>query len=81
MITTPNKTYESYRRGCDFIQKHIFPGSLCPSVNAVLSAVEEKTKFIVEDAENIGKAMTVSLSLRLQLLKDPQRVEEQLYAQ
>jgi cyclopropane-fatty-acyl-phospholipid synthase len=40
VITTPNKNYETYRRGCDFIQKHIFPGSLCPSINAVLDAVE-----------------------------------------
>jgi len=54
VITTPNKSYEDYRRGCDFIQKHIFPGSICPSVNAMLSAIEEKTNFVVEEMQNIG---------------------------
>jgi len=54
VITTPNKSYDEYRKGCDFIQKHIFPGSICPSVNAILSAIEEKTNFFVEHMENIG---------------------------
>jgi len=45
VITTPNKSYDEYRKGCDFIQKHIFPGSICPSVNAILSAIEEKNKL------------------------------------
>jgi cyclopropane-fatty-acyl-phospholipid synthase len=54
VITTPNKNYEIYRRGCDFIQKYIFPGSLCPSINAVLDAVEKKSKFAVLETENIG---------------------------
>ena len=54
VITTQNKNYEVYRRGCDFIQKYIFPGSLCPSVNAVLDAIEKSSKFVVAETENIG---------------------------
>jgi len=54
VITTPNKTYEEYRRGCDFIQKYIFPGSLCPSIGAVLDAIEANSKFVVQQIDNIG---------------------------
>jgi len=54
VITTPNRTYDTYRKNCDFIQKHIFPGSVCPAVKAVLEAIESRSKFTVEHMENIG---------------------------
>ena len=34
VITCPEARYESVRGGVDFIQKHIFPGGLIPSVGA-----------------------------------------------
>lgn len=54
VITYPNKGFENYAKGCDFIQKHIFPGGICPSVNAVLDAVEAKSDLKVELMHNIG---------------------------
>ncbi len=34
-ITIPDERYESYSRGCDWIQKHIFPGGHLPSPGAI----------------------------------------------
>lgn len=53
-ITTPEQRYESYRRGTDFIQKHIFPGGLCPSLQAMVSAMASSSSLIIEHIENIG---------------------------
>ncbi|KAK4535681.1 hypothetical protein CDCA_CDCA05G1706 [Cyanidium caldarium] len=38
VITTPEARYEVYRKSSDFINKHIFPGSCCPSLHALNSA-------------------------------------------
>ena len=53
-ITIPDQRYEAYRRGCDWIQKHIFPGALLPSMTAMCDALTRNTGLVVEDAENIG---------------------------
>ena len=42
-ITSPDSRYDEFRRGVDFIQKHIFPGSLLPSINAMVNACKETT--------------------------------------
>jgi cyclopropane-fatty-acyl-phospholipid synthase len=53
-ITIPDQRYEAYRRGCDWIQKHIFPGALLPSLTAMCGALTQNTNLVVEDMENIG---------------------------
>jgi len=35
VITITQKRFETYRKGVDFIQKHIFPGGMLPSVEAL----------------------------------------------
>lgn len=40
-ITIPDQRYEAYRRSHDWIQKHIFPGGLLPSLT-VLTREGEK---------------------------------------
>jgi len=35
IITLAEKRFEAYRKGVDFIQKHIFPGGMLPSVSAL----------------------------------------------
>ena len=40
-ITIPDNRYEHYRNNVDFIQKHIFPGSLLLSVNRVGSLMTD----------------------------------------
>jgi cyclopropane-fatty-acyl-phospholipid synthase len=53
-ITIPDQRYEAYRRGCDWIQKHIFPGALLPSLTAMTAAMTANSRLTVEHAENIG---------------------------
>jgi len=38
-ITIPDARYEAYSRGCDWIQKHIFPGGHLPSPAAIKGCV------------------------------------------
>lgn len=53
-ITIPDQRYEAYRRGCDWIQKHIFPGALLPSLTAMTAAMTANSRLTVEHVENIG---------------------------
>lgn len=53
-ITIPDQRYEAYRRGCDWIQKHIFPGALLPSLTALSNAMTENSGLVTESVENIG---------------------------
>ena len=61
-ITYPDENYDIYRKGCDFIQKFIFPGSLLPSVAAMKNSVR-LTEMEVEDLERIGPHYATTLSL------------------
>lgn len=54
VITMPETTYEAYRKSCDWIQKYIFPGGLCPSVQAIVNAMTKDSKLVVQDIEAIG---------------------------
>jgi cyclopropane-fatty-acyl-phospholipid synthase len=61
VITTPELRYEEYRSSADFIQKHIFPGGVCPSLEAVISAAAKCSSFSLEHAENIGPHYATTL--------------------
>ena len=61
-ITYPDENYDIYRKGCDFIQKFIFPGSLLPSVAAMKNSVR-LTEMEVEDLDRIGPHYATTLSL------------------
>lgn len=54
VITVPDQRYDAYRRGCDWIQRYIFPGGLCPSLTAICSAMTKSSSLFVQDAEDIG---------------------------
>ncbi len=54
VITIPDQKYDVYRKGCDWIQKYIFPGGLCPSLTALCNATSGYSSFVIEDVENIG---------------------------
>jgi len=41
IITVSNKQFETYRKGVDFIQKHIFPGGMLPSENALVTQIRQ----------------------------------------
>ena len=61
-ITYPDKNYDQYRKGCDFIQKFIFPGSLLPSVESMKNSIN-LTNLKLEDIEKIGPHYATTLNL------------------
>ncbi|WP_438480903.1 class I SAM-dependent methyltransferase [Oleiharenicola lentus] len=54
-ITCPDSRYDELRRGVDFIQKHIFPGSLLLSVNRLNQLFSEQGNFILHNFEDLGR--------------------------
>jgi|TARA_B110000438_G_scaffold14998_1_gene14323 cyclopropane-fatty-acyl-phospholipid synthase len=62
-ITYPDKNYDIYRKGCDFIQKFIFPGSLLPSVKVMNESITQKTDMKVIDLERIGPSYATTLNM------------------
>lgn len=74
-ITIPDQRYDAYRGGCDWIQKHIFPGALLPSLTAMCDAMTRNTSLVVESVENIGAHYAPTLrEWRRALLSKKERV-------
>jgi cyclopropane-fatty-acyl-phospholipid synthase len=53
-ITCPDSRYDQFRRGVDFIQKHIFPGSLLLSLNRVNHLLAESGGFVLREVDDLG---------------------------
>lgn len=53
-ITCPDGRYDQFRRGVDFIQKHIFPGSLLLSLNRVNDQLTRAGGFVLHGVEDYG---------------------------
>ena len=53
-ITCPDDRYDKFRRGVDFIQKHIFPGSLLLSLNRVNSELARAGGFVLHAVDDFG---------------------------
>ncbi len=53
-ITCPDNRYDQFRRGVDFIQKHIFPGSLLLSLNRVNDQLSRAGGFVLHGVEDHG---------------------------
>jgi cyclopropane-fatty-acyl-phospholipid synthase len=54
VITCPDSRYEALRKGVDWIQKHIFPGSLLPSVAAINEAVNKTSDLTMVNLKDLG---------------------------
>ncbi len=54
VITSPDSRYRSMRKGVDWIQKHIFPGSLLPSVAALNGAVNRTGDLTLVGLREMG---------------------------
>lgn len=54
VITIPDQRYDDYRRGADFIRRHIFPGGHLPSLTALCQAMTVQSTLLVEAVDNIG---------------------------
>lgn len=53
-ITCPDSRYDKFRRGVDFIQKHIFPGSLLLSLNRVNTELSRAGGFVLHAVDDFG---------------------------
>ncbi|QKJ31921.1 class I SAM-dependent methyltransferase [Mucilaginibacter mali] len=63
VITSPDCRYENLRKGVDWIQKHIFPGSLLPSVAAINAAINRSGDMTMVDLKDIGLDYARTLKL------------------
>ncbi len=62
-ITCPDARYDQFRRGVDFIQKHIVPGSLLLSLNRVNDQLARAGGFVVHRVEDFGPDYARTLRL------------------
>ena len=53
-ITVPDNEYAELKRGTDWIQKHIFPGSLLLSLGRVNQAINRTSDLVLHQIEDLG---------------------------
>ncbi|PYF74259.1 SAM-dependent methyltransferase [Pedobacter nutrimenti] len=63
VITSPDSRYNSLRKGVDWIQKHIFPGSLLPSVAKLNQSVNRSSNFTLVDLKDLGSDYARTLAI------------------
>lgn len=63
VITSPDSRYDKLRHGVDWIQKHIFPGSLLPSVAKINSSINKTSDFTLVDLRDLGLDYARTLKL------------------
>jgi cyclopropane-fatty-acyl-phospholipid synthase len=62
-ITCPDARYPAMRRGVDFIQKHVFPGSLLLSVNRLNELLADTGGFVLHALDDLGSDYARTLRL------------------
>lgn len=63
MITSPDHRYNSFRHNVDWIQKHIFPGSLLPSMKMVHECLYQAGNLNIFDVEDISPSYVRTLKM------------------
>ena len=63
VITIPHQRYAAYRDGCDWVQKHIFPGGHLPSVEVLSEAIAPISSLRIESVTEIGPHYAQTLRL------------------
>jgi len=63
VITSPDSRYEQLKKGVDWIQKHIFPGSLLPSVAELNKAINNTSELTLVDLKDLGLDYAKTLNL------------------
>lgn len=63
VITCPDSRFEELKNGVDWIQKHIFPGSLLPSVGAINQAINDTGNLTMVDLKDIGSDYARTLKM------------------
>jgi cyclopropane-fatty-acyl-phospholipid synthase len=62
-ITCPDARYQDLRRGVDFIQKHIFPGSLLLSLNRMNHLLAKAGGLALHEMDDFGTDYARTLRL------------------
>ena len=62
MITVPDCSYHSLKNNVDWIQRHIFPGSLLLSVGRINEVLHKTGDLFMHDLEDLGSDYAVTLS-------------------
>lgn len=62
-ITCPDSRYAQFRHGVDFIQKHIFPGSLLLSANRMNHLLARAGGFVLNELDDFGPDYARTLRL------------------
>nr|WP_210416315.1 cyclopropane-fatty-acyl-phospholipid synthase family protein [Leptospira idonii] len=70
VITSPDSRFESFRKGIDFIQKHIFPGSLLPSIGRMNEAINKTGNMHLFHLEDMGLSYVKTLRLWLKAFEE-----------
>ncbi|MFC3562270.1 class I SAM-dependent methyltransferase [Pedobacter jamesrossensis] len=77
VITSPDSRYNKLRNGVDWIQKHIFPGSLLPSVSAINKAINNTGDLTLVDLKDMGLDYAKTLHLwYLEFNKNLEKVKD-----
>lgn len=63
VITSPDSRYDQLRKSVDWIQKHIFPGSLLPSVAAINGSINRTGTMTMIDLKDMGLDYAKTLEL------------------
>ena len=61
VITSPHGRYQEFRKGVDWIQKHIFPGSLLPSVPTLTQSIVKNGGFELYSLKDMGHDYALTL--------------------
>ena len=62
VITCPDSRFKDLRKGVDWIQKYIFPGSLLPSVGAINKSINNTTDFTLVDLKRYWTTLCINVS-------------------
>lgn len=63
VITSPDSRYDSRRKGIDWIQKHIFPGTLLPSIAAINSSINRTGELTMMNLKEMGLHYAKTLNI------------------
>ncbi len=63
VITCPDSRFESLKNGVDWIQKHIFPGSLLPSVGVINKSINNTGTLTLVDLKDLGLDYAKTLAI------------------
>lgn len=61
-IICPDSRFESFKKNVDFIQKHIFPGSLLPSIAAINESVNKSGDMFMFGLKDMGRSYGTTLA-------------------